>query len=188
MRPILLDTHIWVWLMEGAEREIGSACRKTIQTASVESVLVISVMSVWEVAMLEVRARIQLSLDCRAWVDKALTAPGTRLQALTPAIAVESTRLPSIKNSCFIRTPIGSRLRLRLRSRNFATLLNNHLPQELQTELNLTGRDSVGCAGDHARTAIVISTVINETQARQSEVRMVCNVEEFGAELNSELL
>ena len=96
MRPILLDTHIWVWLMEGAEREIGSACRKTIQTASVESVLVISVMSVWEVAMLEVRARIQLSLDCRAWVDKALTAPGTRLQALTPAIAVESTRLPSI--------------------------------------------------------------------------------------------
>ena len=53
-------------------------------------------MSVWEVAMLEVRARIQLSLDCRAWVDKALTAPGTRLQALTPAIAVESTRLPSI--------------------------------------------------------------------------------------------
>src|SRR5437879_9032785 len=81
--------------MEGAEREIGSACRKTIQTASVESVLVISVMSVWEVAMLEVRARIQLSLDCRAWVDKALAAPGTRLQALTPAISIESTRLPA---------------------------------------------------------------------------------------------
>ncbi len=45
--------------------------------------------------MLDVKARIQLSLDCRAWVDKALTAPGMRLQALTPAIAIESTRLPA---------------------------------------------------------------------------------------------
>ena len=95
MIPILLDTHIWVWLMEGSQREIAASCRKSLERASVESVLVVSVMSVWEVAMLDVKARIQLSLDCRAWVDKALTAPGIRLQALTPAIAIESTRLPS---------------------------------------------------------------------------------------------
>ncbi len=96
MPPILLDTHIWVWLMEGSERELGSVSLKSLEKASIESALVISVISIWEVAMLDVKARIQLSLDCLAWVDKALTAPGIRLQALTPAIAIESTRLPSL--------------------------------------------------------------------------------------------
>ncbi len=96
MVPILLDTHVWVWLMEGSEREISVSCRQSLEKASVESALVVSVMSVWEIAMLDVKARVQLSLDCRAWVDKALTAPGIRLQALTPAIAIESTRLPAV--------------------------------------------------------------------------------------------
>ncbi len=96
MSPILLDTHIWIWLMEGSEREIGSTCRKNLERASTESALIVSVMSIWEVAMLDVKARIQLSLDCRAWVDKALTAPGIRLQGLTSSIAIESTRLPSV--------------------------------------------------------------------------------------------
>jgi PIN domain nuclease of toxin-antitoxin system len=82
--------------MEGSKREIGSVCRKNLEKAAAESALLVSVMSVWEVAMLDVKARIQLSIDCRAWVDKALTAPGIRLQALTPAIAIESTRLPAV--------------------------------------------------------------------------------------------
>lgn len=98
MPPILLDTHVWVWLMEGADREIGSVCRKTLEKASTESALVVSVMSIWEVAMLDVKERLQLSLDCSSWVHKALMAPGIRLQALTPAIAVQSTRLPSVSH------------------------------------------------------------------------------------------
>ena|SRR5438034_7662017 len=92
------------------------------------------------------------------------------------------------RDSCFIRTPIGSRLRLRLRSRNFATLLISHLPQELQTELNLTGRGSVGCAGDHARSAIIGPTVVHKAQTRQSEVRMVRDIEKLSTELDAELL
>lgn len=96
MSAILLDTHTWVWLMEGSKREIGAACRKSLEKAAAESTLLVSVMSVWEVAMLDIKARIQLSLECRAWVDEALRAPGIRLQALTPAIAIESTRLPAV--------------------------------------------------------------------------------------------
>jgi PIN domain nuclease of toxin-antitoxin system len=95
MPPILLDTHIWVWLMDGSAKQIGPTCRRTLEKAAVESSLLVSVMSLWEIAMLDVKARIQLSLDIRAWVDKALTAPGARLQSVTPAIAVDSTRLPS---------------------------------------------------------------------------------------------
>src|SRR5437867_12176095 len=61
-------------------------------------------------------------------------------------------------------------------------------PQKLQTELNLARRSSIGSAGDHTRAPIIISPVIDETQAWQSEVRVVCDVEELCTELNPELL
>ncbi len=44
--------------------------------------------------MLEAKGRIRLSKDCLAWVQEALSAPGTSLVPLTPEIAVESSRLP----------------------------------------------------------------------------------------------
>jgi PIN domain nuclease of toxin-antitoxin system len=93
---LLLDTHIWIWLFEGVEREIPRGIKQTLRSASMESALVVSAMSVWELGMLEVRGRVRLSMDCRVWVQRALGAPGLRFQGLTPAIAIESTRLPGV--------------------------------------------------------------------------------------------
>ena len=44
--------------------------------------------------MLERLRRISLSRPVEDWVSAALRAPGTHLEALSPAIAIESTRLP----------------------------------------------------------------------------------------------
>ena len=92
--PLLLDTHIWFWLVEGAKREITPRLRRILERAHLRSSLVVSVMSVWELGMLDAKGRIRLSVDCTAWVDRALSAPGLRLQEISPAIAIESTRLP----------------------------------------------------------------------------------------------
>jgi PIN domain nuclease of toxin-antitoxin system len=54
----------------------------------------VSAISVWEIAQLEARRRLELSQDVRSWVGRALAFPGVRLKGLTPAIAIESTRLP----------------------------------------------------------------------------------------------
>lgn len=51
-------------------------------------------MSVWEMGMLEAKARIRFHQGLRIWVESALAKPGIRLQGLTPSIAIESTRLP----------------------------------------------------------------------------------------------
>ena len=56
--------------------------------------LVISAISVWEVAQLESRHRLELSMEIRTWVGRALAFPGVRLKGLSPSIAIESTRLP----------------------------------------------------------------------------------------------
>ena len=90
---LVLDTHIWVWLMEGAA-DLRSRLRKRIEACAREGELLVSAISAWEVGMLEARGRVTFDQDCAAWVKDALLAPGIRLVPLDPDIAVASTRLP----------------------------------------------------------------------------------------------
>jgi PIN domain nuclease of toxin-antitoxin system len=68
--------------------------RAWIDEAILEQQLMVSAISAWEVGLLNSKGRLELFLDCEAWVNLALSSPGLRLAALTPAIAVLSTRLP----------------------------------------------------------------------------------------------
>ena len=52
-------------------------------------------ISVWEVAKLVEVGRLVLLKPLGEWVESALGYPGVILQAITPAIAVGSTRLPA---------------------------------------------------------------------------------------------
>jgi PIN domain nuclease of toxin-antitoxin system len=51
-------------------------------------------ISVWEVGMLETKGRLSLARPAEESVRAALRAPGVRLEAMSPEIAIESTRLP----------------------------------------------------------------------------------------------
>ena len=92
--PFVLDTHVWIWLMEGLRSDLSNATVSAIEEAGSRSELALAAISVWELGMLEARGRITLSRSIDEWVRAALTAPGLRLVDLTPEIAVESTRLP----------------------------------------------------------------------------------------------
>jgi len=87
---IVLDTATWIWRASDPKRLTASA-RRAIDRA--ERALV-SAISVWEVAMLVAKRRIQLDRPVEQWVDIALALPGIQLSPLEPAIAVRSTRLP----------------------------------------------------------------------------------------------
>ena len=52
-------------------------------------------ISLWEVAMLEVRQRLVLTKPALQWVQDALAAPGLSLAPLSPEIAVDACRLPA---------------------------------------------------------------------------------------------
>ena len=92
---LLLDTHVWLWLMTGTEDKLSLTALDRIDQASRAGHLKVSAISVWEVAMLEARGRIKLNQDCLQWVRRALSQPGTELVPLSPEIAVSSTRLPA---------------------------------------------------------------------------------------------
>lgn len=93
-QPLLLDTHIWIWLMNGEEPLRSSRALGVIEAAVRPALIRVSAISVWEVGMLEAKGRIALDIEVGEWVRQALTAPGISLVPLTPDIALASSRLP----------------------------------------------------------------------------------------------
>lgn len=91
---LVLDTHVWIWSIEGDRTQLSPAAVRQIERASERGQVLISAISVWEVAMLASKGRISLSRPVDEWVRAALRAPGSGLLPLTPEIAIDSTRLP----------------------------------------------------------------------------------------------
>ncbi|MGA2198016.1 MAG: type II toxin-antitoxin system VapC family toxin, partial [Bryobacteraceae bacterium] len=70
--PLLLDTHYWIWLQAGAREHFTGPALKAIERAAGQGNLLLSVISVWELGMLEAKGRIRLTSTCERWVKDAL--------------------------------------------------------------------------------------------------------------------
>ena len=92
--PLILDTHVWLWTMAGSRDHLSAYAIEEIEAHASRGRLYVAAISVWEVAMLESRGRVRLARRIDDWVEAALSAPGTHFLPLSPAIAIESTRLP----------------------------------------------------------------------------------------------
>jgi PIN domain nuclease of toxin-antitoxin system len=90
---LVLDTHVWVWLVSGIEA-VSQKTLIEIEKAATRGEIMIPVASVWEVAMWEKRGLIVLAKPCAHWVADAITAPGLAVQPMTSEIAVEAVNLP----------------------------------------------------------------------------------------------
>jgi PIN domain nuclease of toxin-antitoxin system len=91
---LLLDTHIWIWLLNGNEEQFKPDLLTTLQQAASSEMLRISAISLWEVAMLESKGRIHIGMECLNWLNEALAAPGISLVPLNAEIAACSCSLP----------------------------------------------------------------------------------------------
>jgi PIN domain nuclease of toxin-antitoxin system len=92
VEPLLLDTHVWIWLNEGGS-ELGDGVVRRIGRAAADGLAIVSVMSVWEVGLLHAKQRVVLGLALPIWVQRALAPPIT-LGALTSEIAMSCHQLP----------------------------------------------------------------------------------------------
>lgn len=91
---LILDTHTWIWLLNGELRLQRSGFIPLIENAAKSSQVYISAITLWETAMLIQRGRIIISENTNDWFKEALSAPGISIIPLSPEIAVESTILP----------------------------------------------------------------------------------------------
>jgi PIN domain nuclease of toxin-antitoxin system len=90
---LLLDTHVFVWLLQNSAR-ISGAVYQHIEAAADSDELFVSAITPWEIAMLVAKGRLGLNRDVGDWLTAALALPGIHMEPLSPAIAVASTRLP----------------------------------------------------------------------------------------------
>lgn len=91
---LLLDTHYWVWLAFGRLDQIGASAKTLIEDHAKRGNLLVSVISVWELGMLEQKKRIRLDIGVDAWVRNALAIPGLSLVSISSEIALAASRLP----------------------------------------------------------------------------------------------
>jgi PIN domain nuclease of toxin-antitoxin system len=93
LTPLLLDTHVLLWLLNG-EARLSPAARSRIDGAAQQRQLWVSAITPWEIGMLVAKSRLVLDRDVGDWIDAALALPGLQLAPLEPGVAVASTRLP----------------------------------------------------------------------------------------------
>ncbi len=93
MKGLLLDTHVWIWLMEGSP-DLNPQWPKLINEAAQNSLVGIAAITTWEISMLAMKGRLHLEKPVLSWINDALALPGIELLPLTPEIASESAQLP----------------------------------------------------------------------------------------------
>jgi PIN domain nuclease of toxin-antitoxin system len=93
MKGLLLDTHVWIWLVEGIS-DLSSKHQKLIIESARHNQVCIAAISMWEVSMLAMKERIILEKPVLAWIQEAADLPGIEIKPLSPEIAAESCQLP----------------------------------------------------------------------------------------------
>jgi PIN domain nuclease of toxin-antitoxin system len=89
----LLDTHVLLWWLGPASR-LSPAQWKLIEGAGPEEPLLVSEITLWEIATLHSLGRIELRLPLRDWLEKATAPPLIRRVGISPAVAAEVAALP----------------------------------------------------------------------------------------------
>ena len=90
----LLDTHVLIWWLNDPT-QLSAAQREVLNSVGPQSPILVSDISLWEVAMLHSLGRIRLAIPLREWLDKATAAPLVQRQGISPAIAAELAALPA---------------------------------------------------------------------------------------------
>ena len=92
-RYLLLDTHVWVWLMNGSDELNRKVYLSLIEHYARRDALRICAISVWELGMLVAKNRLTLSKDVSHWVKESFKGHGLVLESLSVDILLESTQM-----------------------------------------------------------------------------------------------
>jgi PIN domain nuclease of toxin-antitoxin system len=90
---IVLDTHVWVWWVSGSVALPGKVTSRLEQGMQDRSIRVSSI-SVWEVAQLVARGRLELTMNVDDWVARSESLPFLEFVPLDNRTAIRSTQLP----------------------------------------------------------------------------------------------
>lgn len=91
---LLLDTHVWIWTLEGDTRRIGRRARAVLARAEGDDQIRVSPLTLLEVTALHTLGRLRLSRPLHDWIRDALGGAGIRVADLSPAAAIDAGTIP----------------------------------------------------------------------------------------------
>jgi PIN domain nuclease of toxin-antitoxin system len=90
---IIIDTHVWLWLLHDPN-QLSNAAREQIEIEEVQNGILVSAISVWEIAVKSSLGKLALSLPIDDWYALAKSHSGIVIEPLNPEDAIASTQLP----------------------------------------------------------------------------------------------
>lgn len=90
-KSVLIDTHILLWWLEGSVERLSAKQRSVLNGNVLVS---LSVMSLWEIAMLIEKGKIQLAMSVEALFELIDESDQIEVLPLTTQIILDSVRLP----------------------------------------------------------------------------------------------
>jgi PIN domain nuclease of toxin-antitoxin system len=90
---VLLDTHVWIWHVEGDARRIGVRTARLLKRWTDEDVLRVSPLSVFEVSSLHTAGRLEFSRTLEQWITSTMDVGGVRLLPLAVEAALDAGRI-----------------------------------------------------------------------------------------------
>ena len=90
---IVLDTHVWIW-WAAEPQQLSEPARRAIEDAIERRQLYLSCISVWEIAMLADRGRLELTNAVDDWIAASHALPFLAFVPVDSRIALRAVRLP----------------------------------------------------------------------------------------------
>ena len=90
---IVLDTHVLIWDAL-APKQLSDPARRAIAQGNLQDGIIIADISLWEIAMLIQKNRLQVDVGCQAFLNLILQANKTLVQPITAEIAALAVEFP----------------------------------------------------------------------------------------------
>src|SRR5262245_18180931 len=93
---LLMDTHVWLWYLDGATHELPETITALLRSANRSHDLLVSDIAVWEIATKVAKGKLRLAVDVALWVRRAERAPGIAFLPIDREVLLLSTTLPGV--------------------------------------------------------------------------------------------
>ena len=90
---LLLDTHVWIWILAGDARRIGRRARVLLTRAESRDANRISPVTLFEVMALHAAGRLHLTRPPDEWIRQAMASAPVRIAELSASIAIDAGRI-----------------------------------------------------------------------------------------------
>ena len=98
-KGLLIDTHVWLWYAQGNRQRLATTAASWLESQDEQRRLHLSVMSVWELGMLDAKARIHLGQPCKDWLNTFFQRTRFQIVGLDIDVALQANQLPDFSHS-----------------------------------------------------------------------------------------